>query len=87
MSASPPPPKRRAVENWFDTLPDEMVIAVFKLVALLDPETMLTVVHAACRRWRQLCGDTQGVRFELRFLPRNAKLRHPAVDARGGYDC
>jgi hypothetical protein len=57
-----------------------MMIAVFKWVALLDPETMLTVVHAVCRRWWQLCGDTQDVRFDFTFLPDDAKLRNPPVD-------
>jgi hypothetical protein len=68
-------------ENQFHALPDEIVRAVFTWVALLHPKTMMTVVHAVCRRWRQLCGDTHGVRFDLTFLPRNAKLRRHAMDA------
>jgi hypothetical protein len=61
--------------NMFDTLPDEIMLEVFKWVALLDPETMMTVVHAVCRRWQTLCGDTRGVRLDFRFLPPIAKLR------------
>jgi hypothetical protein len=68
-------------ESQFDTLPDEMVLAVFMWVALLHPKTMLTVVHAVCRRWGQLCGDTQDVRLDFRFLPKRAKLRFAEMDA------
>jgi len=58
-----------------------MVLAVFMWVALLDPKAMLTAVHAVCRRWRQLCGDTQGVLFDFAFLRRNATVRFAPVDA------
>jgi hypothetical protein len=34
------------VESQIDTLPDEMLLAVFEVVARIDPKTMLTVVHA-----------------------------------------
>jgi hypothetical protein len=77
--AVPPPPQ--VPQNPFDTLPDEMVIAVFKWVARRDPKVMLTVVHAVCQRWRRLCGDTQCVRFNFSFLRLSAKLRKPPLDA------
>jgi hypothetical protein len=80
-SSSPPPPNQSALESSFDRLPDEMLLKVLAWVALLDPKTMMTVVHAVCRRWRQLCGDTHGVRLDFTFLPRNARLRGDLVDA------
>jgi hypothetical protein len=75
------PPPRQVPQNPFDTLPDEMVIAVFMWVARRDPKAMLTVVHAVCQRWRRLCGDTQSVRFDFSFLPESAKLRKLPLDA------
>jgi hypothetical protein len=85
-SSSPPPPNQSALESSFDRLPDEMLLKVLAWVALLDPKTMMTVVHAVCRRWRQLCGDTHGVRLDFRnfyntFLPWKARLRGDLVDA------
>jgi hypothetical protein len=59
-----------------ESLPDEMLLAVFELVALLDPKAMMTVVHAVCRRWRAVCGDTPGVRLDFApwVLPRCSEL-------------
>jgi F-box/leucine-rich repeat protein 17 len=81
MSARRSSRLRALHENRFDRLPDEIVLAVFSWVALLDPKVMLTGVHAVCRRWRQLCGDTHGVRFDFTFLPPYAKLWCPPMNA------
>jgi hypothetical protein len=80
-SFSPPPPNNGALRSSFDRLPDELVVAVFEVVALLDPKTMMSVVHAVCRRWRQVCGETHSVHLDFTFLPRNARLRRPPTDA------
>lgn len=57
-------------------LPDEILIAVFEW---LDPKTMLTVIHAVCRRWRSLCGHIRDVKLDVRFLSARAKLSNRAV--------
>jgi hypothetical protein len=71
------------LENRFDRLPDEIVLAVFMLVAAVDPQSMMTTVHAVCRRWRRLCGDTLGVRLDFAFLVdmHRPKMSVPPVDA------
>ena len=83
MSAEHPPQGVMCLENRFDRLPDEIVLAVFMLVAAVDPQSMMTTVHAVCRRWRRLCGDTVGVRLDFAFLVdmHRPKMSVPPVDA------
>jgi hypothetical protein len=83
MSSSPLSLRGTALEvesQIFDTLPDEMLLAVFEVVARIDPKTMLTVVHARGMSAvaRTVRGPHQGVRFDLTFLPSRALPNKPS---------
>jgi hypothetical protein len=85
MPASRNPRRGALVESSFwNKLQDDVVLAIFAWVALQDPKAMLTAVPAVCRRWRALCWDTRDVRFDLTFLPPQAKLRQRSLGAADG---
>ena len=68
MSAEHAAKGTHLVANQFDRLPDEILLAIFRWVATLEPCSLMMMVPAVCRRWRRLSGETLGVRLDFTFL-------------------
>lgn len=52
-----------------DTLPDTLVVRVFKWVAKIDSRTLVTAVPATCRLWAALCKRKLRIDIDVSFAP------------------
>ena len=64
-------------------LSDQLLQLIFGFFAHVDTKTLLTVVPAVCRRWREVCGQTRNVHLDSRFVPSRAAVRVHAGDESG----
>ena len=53
------------------------------IFARLDTKTLLTVVPAVCRRWREVYAQTRNVHLDFRFVPTRTPVRLHAGDELG----